>query len=66
MPAFQSVPEFELSERYHRKAVGCEKCAEHASDQTTEHEWQELATQWHSMADQAAKMSDDASHDDRA
>ena len=66
MPAFQSVPEFELSERYHRKAVGCEKCAEHASDQTTEHEWQELATQWHSMADQAAWMSDDASLDDRA
>jgi len=29
-------------------------------DQTTEHEWQELATQWHSMADQAARMSDDA------
>ena len=66
MPAFQSVPEFELSEKYHRKAVGCEKCAEHASDQTTEHEWQELATQWHSMADQAARMSDDASRDDRA
>ncbi|MGZ5874503.1 MAG: hypothetical protein ACXWKP_20575 [Bradyrhizobium sp.] len=66
MPAFQSVPEFELSEKYHLKAVGCEKCAEHASDQTTEHEWQELATQWHSMADQAARMSDDASLDDHA
>ena len=65
MPAFQSVPEFALSEKYHLKAVGCEKCAEQASDQTTEHEWQELATQWHSMADQAARMSDDASHDDR-
>jgi hypothetical protein len=66
MPAFQSVPEFALSEKYHLKAVGCEKCAEHASDQITEHEWQELATQWHSMADQAARMSDDASLDDRA
>ena len=66
MPAFQSVPEFALSEKYHLKAVDCEKCAECASDQTTEQEWQELATQWHSMADQAARMSDDASLDDRA
>ena len=65
MPAFQSVPEFALSEKYHLKAVGCEKCAEHASDQTTEHEWQELATQWHSMADQAAKMLGDASQSRR-
>jgi hypothetical protein len=66
MPAFQSVPEFALSEKYHLKAVGCEKCAERASDQTTEHEWQELATQWHSMADQAAGMSDDPSRNDPA
>jgi hypothetical protein len=35
MPAFQSVPEFDLSEKYHLKAVGCEKCAVHASDQST-------------------------------
>ena len=61
MPAFLSVPEAALSEKYHLKAVGCEKCAEHASDQTTEQEWQELAAQWHSMADQAAKMLCDAS-----
>ena len=61
MRAFQSVPEFDLSEKYHLKAVGCEKCAEHASDQTTEQEWRELAAQWHSMADQAAKMLGDVS-----
>ena len=65
MPAYQSLPEFDLSEKYHLKAVGCEKCAEHASDLTTEQQWHELAMQWHSMADQAAKMSDDASWDDR-
>ena len=65
MPAYQSIPEFALSEKYHLKAVCCEKCAGRASDQSTEQEWQELATQWHSMADQAAKMSDDASWDDR-
>ena len=61
MPAFQSVPELELSEKYHLKAVGCEKCAGHASDQSTEQEWQELAAQWHAMADQAAHMLCDAS-----
>ena len=61
MPAFQSAPEFDLSEKYHLKAVGCEKCAVHASDQSTEQEWQELAAQWHSMADQAAKILGEAS-----
>jgi hypothetical protein len=61
MPAYQSLPEFDLSEKYHLKAVGCEKCAEHASDRTTEQEWRELAAQWHSMADQAAKMLGDVS-----
>jgi hypothetical protein len=30
---------------------------EHATDQTTEQEWRQLAAQWHSMADQAATMS---------
>jgi hypothetical protein len=52
MPAYQSVAEFDLSEKYHLKAACCEKCAGRASDQSTEQEWQELATQWHSMADQ--------------
>jgi hypothetical protein len=66
MPAYQSVREFALSEKYHLKAVGCEKCAEHASDQTTEQEWQELATQWHSLAEQAAQMSDRDAQDDGA
>ena len=64
MPAFQSAAEFGLSQKYHLKAVGCEKCAGHASDQALEQEWQELATQWHSMAAQAAKMSDEASQDE--
>jgi hypothetical protein len=50
MPAYQSVPAFDLSER--------------ASGQTTGREWQELATQWHTMANQAAKMSENASQDE--
>ena len=59
MPAYQSVPEFNLSETYHLKAVACERCAKNASDQTTGQEWQQLAAQWHSMADQAAKLQGD-------
>jgi|GEM_PF-1219683 hypothetical protein len=65
MPAYQSLPEFDLSEKYHLKAACCEKCAEYASDQTIAQEWQKLATQWHSMPDQAAaQMSEKASQDE--
>jgi hypothetical protein len=61
MPAFQSTFEFDLPAKYHLKAVGCEQQAQYATDQTTEHEWRQLAAQWHSMADHAAAMSDDDS-----
>jgi hypothetical protein len=64
MPAYQSVARFDLSEKYHLKAVGCEKCAAQASDRATEQEWQKLAAQWHSMADQAARMSGHAAQDE--
>jgi hypothetical protein len=64
MPAYQSVPELDLSAKYHLKAVGCEHQAKHATDQATEQEWRQLAMQWHSMADQAATMSDDSSRAD--
>jgi hypothetical protein len=64
MPAFQSIPEFDLSAKYHLKAIGCEQQAEHATDQTTEQEWRQLAAQWHSMAYQAATMSADSSQAD--
>jgi hypothetical protein len=66
MPAFQSVPDLGLSRKYHLKAIGCEICAEHATDLTTEQQWHGLAVQWHSMADQAAKMSKEASQDELA
>jgi hypothetical protein len=38
MPAYQSIPEFDLSEKYHLKAVRCERCAKNASDQNAEQE----------------------------
>jgi hypothetical protein len=61
MPFYQSISDADLSARYHLKAVGCEQHAEQATDQTTEQEWRQLAAQWHSMADQAAILSVDAS-----
>jgi hypothetical protein len=64
MPAYQSTPEFNLSAKYHLKAVGCEQQAEHATDQITEQEWRQLAVLWHSMADQAATMSAGSSRAD--
>jgi hypothetical protein len=64
MPAYQSSPEFDLSARYHLKAIGCEQRAKQATDHATEQEWRKLAAQWHSMADQAATTSDGASRDD--
>jgi hypothetical protein len=59
MPAYQSVPAINLPEKYHLKALSCEKCAKNASDQITEQEWRKLAAQWHAMADQAAKFLGD-------
>jgi hypothetical protein len=64
MPAYQSIREFDLSAKYHLKAVGCEQQAEHATDQATEQEWRQLAAQWHSMADHAATPSGEASRVD--
>jgi hypothetical protein len=64
MPVYQSLPELDLSQRYHLKALGCEQQAERATEQSTEQEWRELAAQWHSMADQAATISGDASRAD--
>jgi hypothetical protein len=61
MPVYQSLPDLDLSAKYHLKAVGCERQAGQATDQATERQWRELAAQWLSMADQAATMSGDAS-----
>jgi hypothetical protein len=61
MPAYQNVAEFGLSQEYHLKAVACEEQAKNATDQTTVQQWHELAAQWDSMANQAAKMLGDAS-----
>ena len=61
MPVFQSVSEPELSQKYRLNAIGCERQAKRASNQATEQRWLDLAVQWHSMADQAAKMPGGAS-----
>jgi hypothetical protein len=61
MPAFQSVCESELSQKYRLKAIGCERQAKQATDRATEQQWLELAAQWHSMADLAGRMPTGAS-----
>jgi hypothetical protein len=66
MPAYQSATDFSLTEKYHMKAAGCEQQAEHANDRTTEREWRLLAAQWHSIADQVATLSGEASPADFA
>jgi hypothetical protein len=58
--AFKISRTFGLPRKYHLKAIKCEKRAEHASDLTTRKQWHELATQWRSMADQAARTSNEA------
>ena len=66
MPAFQSVSQPELSQQYRLHAIACERQAKRATDQATEQRWLELAAQWHSMAEWAAKMLRNASrHDPR-
>lgn len=64
MPAFQSVCEPALSQKYRLKANGCERQAKHATDRETEQRWLELAAQWHSMADMAVKMPTSTSRHD--
>jgi hypothetical protein len=64
MPAFQSVSEPELSQKYRLNAIGCERQARRATEQATEQRWLEFAMQWHSMADQAVKMLSGASRHD--
>jgi hypothetical protein len=66
MPAYRSVSDFSLTEKYHMRAAGCEQQAEHATDRSTEQQWRQLAVQWHSMADQAAALSGEASRADFA
>ncbi len=61
MPAFQSVSRPQLSQEYRLNAIRCERQAKRATDQATEQRWLELAAQWRSMADQAAKMLGGAS-----
>lgn len=42
---------------YRSKAVACEQDAKAATNQTIQKEWEELAAQWHLMAQVAAQLS---------
>jgi hypothetical protein len=45
------------SDMYRAKALACEERARHASDPTSKRDWEELAIEWHTMANFAAKES---------
>ena len=44
---------------YRMQAAVCEKRAEEATDREIKRQWQEIAIQWHFMANQAARMFGD-------
>jgi len=43
---------------YRLRALTSEQRARHASDSTIKREWEELAIQWHSIANVAAQLAD--------
>jgi hypothetical protein len=53
------------SDEYLARATVCEQRAKEATDLTIRQQWEELATHWHFMANQAARLlSDEKSRDD--
>jgi hypothetical protein len=42
------------SEEYRARALECEQCAKQATDKAIRRQWEDLAIQWHAMANQAA------------
>ena len=51
------------AEDYRAKAITCERNAKEATDRTIKQQWEELAIQWHYMANQAARLSGEAQDD---
>jgi hypothetical protein len=49
------------SEEYRVKAFFCERQAKTCADLTIKQQWEELAIQWHFMANSAAKLSGETS-----
>jgi hypothetical protein len=42
---------------YRMKALACEQQASDASDPTSKRDWEELAIEWHAMANPAARTN---------
>ena len=45
---------------YRTKAIACERIAKQTVDRTIRLQWEELAMQWHLMANQAARLLGEA------
>jgi hypothetical protein len=48
-----------LTDNYRIKALACEQRAIEVSDPASKRDWQELAIEWHTMANFAAKANGD-------
>jgi hypothetical protein len=46
------------SDEYRTNAFACERNAKEATDRAIKRQWEELAIQWHYMANQAARLPD--------
>jgi hypothetical protein len=46
------------TEEYRGKAIACEKMAKEVTDRAIRDQWQELAINWHYMANQAARLEE--------
>ena len=45
-------------DEYRAKALACEKNAKEATDRAIKRQWEELAVEWHYIANQAAEVLD--------
>jgi hypothetical protein len=45
-------------DEYRANALACEKKAQEATDQVIKRQWEELAIQWHYIANQVARLLD--------
>ena len=52
------------SDDFRVKALVCEQHARETTDRAIRRQWEDLAIQWHLMANQAARLSGQASQDD--
>ena len=59
------MPIADRTDMYRMKALACEQQASDASDPTSRQDWKELANEWHTMANPAARSNGEQHDADR-